>query len=168
MDKFEKKESYLHDSAKIVFVEGICGRSYKEGLLYPSDISIYAKGLNVSSQPNVGSCDVSWNITLEKEIFIIDESTGKSYRSFVPDIYIYDESINDILLVEVIHTSPITNEKLIEINKWILATKKTPYCGDIRVFEVPAVDILKIDKYSHNKDSHAWKFPIKFLDKYEL
>lgn len=169
MNTFEKKESYLHDSAKTVFVEGICGRRYKEGLFYPSDMFLYAKGLNVDSLPGVGSCDVSWNITLEKEMTTINELTGTPYRSFIPDIYIYDESTNDILLVEVVHTSPITNEKLDEINKWMIMTKKnTPHCGDIRVFEVSAVDILKIDKYSHDKDTHTWKLPMKFLAKYEL
>ena len=165
---FDKQESYLHDAAKTVFVEGICGKTYKEGNFYPSDIEIYAKKGEVEHISGVGSCDVAWNFTIEKEIMQLNK-LGQPYRSFVPDIYIFDECTNDIRLIEIVHTNGISQNKFSEIKKWISYVKaNTPHCGDIMVYQIPAIDILNIDKYSHAKDSHSWKFPFKFLEKYEV
>jgi hypothetical protein len=168
-NEFNKRESYLHDLAKIAFVEGICGRKFKQDGFYPSDIYLYNNNIEVSrnSTDSYGSCDVAWNITLEKKLFNINETNKIEYLSFIPDIFIYCEDSHNIYLIEVVYTNPISEKKKLEINKWISLEKtKCKHQPNIELFEIPAMDILKVNKY--RDDTHSWKFPLKFLDKYKV
>jgi len=152
-DKFKKRESFIHDSAKKVLVEDLCGRELDKNGYSPAYKYKQKEG-------SVGDCDVAYEFQLEKEFYL------NGVLSFITDILIKRDDMGDYWFIEIHNTHKITEDKKNRIKEWCDVNSVT-----YSLFEIPVNDIMKIDKFNHMsyikyKTHNVWKFIPNFLDDY--